>query len=161
MAINDGGCPPILAQKHYAQPSPFTPENLLCEAHRQTRIPRSRIPEICVLPPDGDIVRSLLAPGESRFAKGLGLLWTTDAPFRETQPAIDAMGERNLMAAEMEASARYAFAQVRQKAAMCFAHVINQKGRGDPDFEKGEADSSHDVLQLIAIVADLLRSRLP
>ena len=44
MAINDGGCPPILAQKPYAQPSPFMPENLLCEAHRQKRIPGSRIP---------------------------------------------------------------------------------------------------------------------
>ena len=29
MAGNDGGIPPILAQKHYAQPSAFTPENLL------------------------------------------------------------------------------------------------------------------------------------
>ena len=32
MAVNDGGVPPILAQKHYAQPSEFTPENLLREA---------------------------------------------------------------------------------------------------------------------------------
>lgn len=160
MAINHGGgFPPILAQEHYAQPSPFAPENLLCEARRQKRIPGSRIPEICGLPPEGDIVRSLLARGESRFEEGW--LWTTDAPFREIQLAIDAMGERNLMAAEMEASALYAFAQVRQRTVMCFAHVINQKGRGDADFEKGEADSSHDLLQLIAIVADRLRSRLP
>jgi hypothetical protein len=43
MAINDGGFPPILAQKPYAQPSPFVPENLLCEAQRIRgwRIPRS------------------------------------------------------------------------------------------------------------------------
>jgi uridine phosphorylase len=71
------------------------------------------------------------------------------------------MGERNLMAAEMEPSALYAFAQVRQKTILCFAHVIDQKGRGDGDFERGEAGSSHDVLQLIAIVADRLRSPLP
>lgn len=55
MAVNDGGVPPILAEKHYAQPSAFTPENLLREARRQKRITESRVPEICVLDPDGDI----------------------------------------------------------------------------------------------------------
>jgi hypothetical protein len=38
MADNDGGVPPILAQKHYAQPSAFTPENLLREARRQKQL---------------------------------------------------------------------------------------------------------------------------
>jgi uridine phosphorylase len=33
-------------------------------------------------------------------------------------------------------------------------------GRIDGDFEKGEADGSHDALQLIAIAGDRLRSRL-
>ena len=269
MTGNDGGVPPILSQKHYTQPSAFTPENLLREARRQKRIAESRIPEICILDPDGDIVRSLLARGEARlesgwacyhtqlysfsrggidfgivgcavgapyavliaeemFASGCKLLisvtssgqilpirpppyfiiieralraegtsyhymaasdysqvdaglisalsgafekfpvpvltgatWTTDAPFRETERAIDAMRERNLMAVEMEAAALYAFAQVRQKHVLCFAHVTNQMGRVDGDFEKGEADGSRDALQLIAIAADRLRSRLP
>jgi uridine phosphorylase len=89
-----------------------------------------------------------------------GATWTTDAPFRETQSAIDAMCKRNLMAVEMEAAALYAFAQVRQKPVLCFAHVTNQMGRIDGDFEKGEADGSHDALQLIAIAGDRLRSRL-
>jgi hypothetical protein len=70
MAVNDGGVPPILAQKHYAQPSAFTPENLLREARRQRRIADSSIPDICVLDPDGDIVRSLLARGEARLESG-------------------------------------------------------------------------------------------
>ena len=55
MAVNDGGVAPILAQKHYAQPSAFTPENLLREARRQKRIIDSRVPEIGVIDPDGDI----------------------------------------------------------------------------------------------------------
>jgi uridine phosphorylase len=267
MAVNDGGVPPILAQKYYSQPSAFTPENLLREARRQKGIMDSRIPEICVLDPDGDIVRSLLARGEARlesgwacyhtqlylfsrdgiefgivgcavgasfavliaeemFASGCKLLisvtssgqivpvrkppyfiiieralrdegtsyhymapseyshadagliatldgafagfsvpvitgatWTTDAPFRETQPAIDAMIERNLMAVEMEAAALYAFARARQKHVLCFAHVTNQMGRVDGDFEKGEGDGSRDALHLIAIAADRLRAR--
>ena len=70
MAVNDGGVPPILAQKYYSQPSAFTPENLLREARRQKGIMDSRIPEICVLDPDGDIVRSLLARGEARLEPG-------------------------------------------------------------------------------------------
>ena len=61
---------------------------------------------------------------------------------------------------EMEAAALYAFAQVRQKPVLCFAHVTNQMGRIDGDFEKGEADGSKDALDLIAIAADRLRSRL-
>jgi len=89
-----------------------------------------------------------------------GGTWTTDAPFRETQPAIDAMCKRNLMAVEMEAAALYAFAQVRQKPVLCFAHVTNQMGRIDGDFEKGEADGSKDALDLVAIAADRLRSGL-
>src|SRR5258706_4397930 len=70
MAVNDGGVPPILAQKHYTQPSAFTPENLLREARRQKRITGSSIPDICVLDPDGDMVRSLIARGEARLESG-------------------------------------------------------------------------------------------
>jgi hypothetical protein len=86
MAANDGGVPPILAQKHYAQPSAFTPENLLREVRRRKNIANSSISEICVL--------------------------------------------------------------------------TNQMGRVDGDFEKGEADGSRDALQLIAIAADRLKSRV-
>jgi uridine phosphorylase len=89
-----------------------------------------------------------------------GATWTTDAPFRETQAAIDAMAERNLMAVEMEAAALYAFAQARQKPVLCFAHVTNQMGRIEGDFEKGEADGSRDALELIAIAASRLRTRV-
>jgi uridine phosphorylase len=48
MAVNDSEVPSILAQKHYTQPSAFTPENLLREARRQKRVTASSIPEICV-----------------------------------------------------------------------------------------------------------------
>ncbi|MBV9533292.1 MAG: uridine phosphorylase, partial [Bradyrhizobium sp.] len=70
MADNDGGIPPILAQKQYRQPSAFTPENLLREARRQKNLAVASIPDVCVLDPDGDIVRSLLARGEARLQSG-------------------------------------------------------------------------------------------
>lgn len=50
----------ILQNKKYLQSSVFTPENLLREARRQKKIPNGKIPEICLLDPDGDIVEYLL-----------------------------------------------------------------------------------------------------
>jgi len=38
--------------------------------------------------------------------------------------------------------------------------ITNQMGRIDGDFEKGEADGSKDALDLVAIAAERLRSRL-
>ena len=51
--------PPILMNKQYAEPTVFTPENLLREARRQKSLARAQVPRICVLDPDGDIVRWL------------------------------------------------------------------------------------------------------
>jgi uridine phosphorylase len=68
MAVNDGGLPPILAQKHDRQRSAFASENLLREARRQERITDSSILNICVLDSDGVIVLSLLAGGEALIA---------------------------------------------------------------------------------------------
>ena len=51
--------PPILAGKHFVAPSVFQPENLLREARRHKKLPSAAVPEICVLDPDGDIVRAL------------------------------------------------------------------------------------------------------
>jgi uridine phosphorylase len=49
--------PPILEHKNHAEPSAFTPDNLLREARRQRGLPPGTVPSICVLDPDGDIVR--------------------------------------------------------------------------------------------------------
>src|SRR6266852_4975917 len=57
--------PPILLNKRYAEPSIFTAENLLREAKRQKALGQAKIPRICVLDPDGDIVRWLVATGRA------------------------------------------------------------------------------------------------
>jgi uridine phosphorylase len=252
---------PILANKHYTEPSAFTAENLLREARRQKGRMEASVPSVCVLDPDGDIVRHLRASrgasldsawacyhtelyrfredgvelgivgcavgaafavliAEELFASGCQLLvsmtsagqllsvrpppyfividralrdegtsyhyappaefsyvdealldtmrdafiglraavergatWTTDAPFRETAAAIAAMKEKGLLAVEMEAAALYAFATVRQKPVLCFAHVTNQMARIEGDFEKGEADGAVDALAVISRAA--------
>lgn len=251
----------------YADPSIFTPENLLREARRQKRILLGAVPRICVLDPDGDIVRYLVAHeraarsavwacyhtdlyvftegaiefgivgcavgasfavliAEEMFASGCELLvsitsagqlvalrpppyflliekalreegtsgyylppadysyldahlrawldptfracsipvaygaaWTTDAPFRETQAAIDAARALGLHAVEMEAAALYAFAEARQKPVICFAHVTNQMASIEGDFEKGAANGSHDALALLAAVGNAWQAR--
>lgn len=254
--------PPILRDKHYSDPSVFAPENLLREARRQKAIPDGQIPKICVLDPDGDIVRHLVATGQAQpnphwacyhttlytftyggiefgvvgcavgaafavlvaeemFASGGELLisvtssglisppaqtppffvlieralrdegasyhylppadyahldaglqrlldsafaglsqpivrgatWTTDAPFRETAFAVAQAQSAGILAVEMEAAALYAFAEARRKPVICFAHVTNQMGTVDNDFEKGQADGAHDALALIHAAA--------
>jgi uridine phosphorylase len=244
--------PPILSHKQYDESSAFTPESLLREARRQKRLSTASVPEICVLDPDGDIVRHLRAAGradlhpgwacyhtdlyvfhhdghqygivgcavgaafsvliaEELFASGcqflvsmtsagqilpvrappcfividralrdasyhylppsdysvadahlaqlarealtaagicvlVGATWTTDAPFRETQGAIDAALQAGILAVEMEAAALYAFAKARGRSVLCFAHVTNQMGRIEGDFEKGVADGAKESL---------------
>lgn len=66
-----------------------------------------------------------------------GATWTTDAPFCETPEAISAMRKKGLLAVEMEAAALYAFAKARSRSVLCFAHVTNQTGRIEGDFQKG------------------------
>ena len=58
--------PPILRDKRHRQPSVFRPENLLREARRQKSLPRRSVPRLCVLDPDGDIVRTLLKEKRAR-----------------------------------------------------------------------------------------------
>ena len=262
--MTDDEPPPILADKSYDAPSAFTPESLLREARRQKSARIEPVPDVCVLDPDGDIVRRLKADGRARkhdgwvcyhtdlyvfdegavtlgvvgcavgssfavlvaeelFASGCKLLisvtssgqivpvrappyfividralrdegtsyhylppaaysnapetllealegafddvgvpvlrgatWTTDAPFRETEDAIALMRERRLLAVEMEAAALYAFARARERPVVCFAHVTNQMGRVDGDFEKGHADGTTDALRIVARTVERL-----
>jgi uridine phosphorylase len=252
---------PILRNKGHRAASEFTPESLLREARRQKGLAKAEVPEICVLDPDGDIVRYLCDTGaatrdstwacyhselyrfanqghefgivgcavgasyavlvaEQMFASGCELLvsvtssgqitslgpppyfilidkalrdegtsyhylpasefaeadkplvnvvwprltdvgepiergasWTTDAPFRETEAAIEAAKSKGILAVEMEAAALYAFAQARQRPVLCFAHVTNQMGRATGDFEKGELNGATAAIRLISGIA--------
>lgn len=260
--------PPLLKHKDYQAPSEFAPENLLREARRQKNIPAGSVPDICLLDPDGDIVRQLQATNstqlnsywacyhtklynfahdglelgvvgcavgasfavlvaEELFASGCRLLisltssgqivpqgdppyfvlidkalrdegtsyhylppsdyshidpalltllagavradgstaeeigvpvyqgatWTTDAPFRETAPAIEHACAEGILAVEMEAAALYAFAQARRQPVVCFAHVTNQMGNIEGDFEKGIDNGTRSALQLVGLTA--------
>lgn len=251
----------------HAEPSVFRPEHLLREARRQLGLPEQDVPPICVLDPDGDLVRHLRRTGAARPSPGWacyhtelvefdlpgggvagvlgcavgapfavlvaeqlvasgcrllisitsagriaeigeppyvvlieralrdegtsarylppgsdpfvaapdpalldaveaqlrlafppgsattvhrGATWTTDAPYRETAPAIAAARAQGVLAVEMEAAALYAFAATCRAAVVCFAHVTNTMGQhGGDDFEKGDANGTVTALRLI------------
>src|SRR5215471_16485390 len=62
--------PPILANKHVAAPSVFEPKALLREARRQKGLAAIEVPRVCILDPDGDIVRRLRSTGQAEPFKG-------------------------------------------------------------------------------------------
>jgi len=82
-----------------------------------------------------------------------GATWTTDAPFRETESAISYARSEGILGVEMEASALYAFAEVKQHPVICFAHITNQMGNVENDFEKGEAQGSMDAVKVLSQAA--------
>src|SRR5947199_8217045 len=58
--------PPILSNKSPAAPSVFAPAALLREARRQKNLPAVDVPAVCILDPDGDIVRRLRTERRAR-----------------------------------------------------------------------------------------------
>jgi len=115
---------------HYRSPAPYSP--LDPALHRQLQD----------------------AFGEVPVPVHTGSSWTTDAPHRETEPAIAAARDEDILAVEMEAAALYAFAEVREHPVVCFAHVTNQMAVEEGDFEKGEADGVRDALALVTAAVE-------
>jgi uridine phosphorylase len=62
--------PPILENKNTSSPSVFVPSVLLREARRQKNIPAVQVPSVCVLDPDGDLVRALRDSGKAASFSG-------------------------------------------------------------------------------------------
>src|ERR1700688_2494478 len=56
----------ILDNKKPASPSVFKPAALLREARRQKGLPTVDVPAVCILDPDGDIVRRLRKEGRAK-----------------------------------------------------------------------------------------------
>lgn len=83
-----------------------------------------------------------------------GTTWTTDAPFRETEAASHYSRSQGILGVEMEASALYAFEEAKGHPVICFAHITNQMGNVENDFEKGEAQGSLDAIEVIFRAAE-------
>ena len=268
MPVDDVGHPasaPLVARTDHGAPSVFRPENMLREARRQKGLVLGVVAPVCILDPDGDVVRhvrrtkgarrsrhwacyhtemwewdedgdrfgivgcavgasfavlvaeqlfvsgceflvSVASAGQiadlgpppyhivveralrdegtsyhylpaSRFVEADGALlaladealanassrvhrgatWTTDAPFWETAESIATRRRDGILAVEMEAAALYAFGRARNKAVLCIAHVTNQLGCIEGDFEKGDDNGAHDSLAVIRALAGSCR----
>ena len=80
--------PPLLENKNPSAPSIFQPSALLREARRQKGLPIIDVPSICILDPDGDIVRRLRTEGRSKPFEG----W----PCYHSQLDVFALADRNV-----------------------------------------------------------------
>jgi Phosphorylase superfamily len=85
----------------------------------------------------------------------VGAAWTTDAPYRETEQMIATRKAQGLLAVEMESAALYAFAAARACPVICFAHVSNQLGCVEGDFEKGEGNGARGSAALVQSIAKM------
>lgn len=83
---------------------------------------------------------------KSQHPVSTGATWTTDVPFRETETAISCGRSQGILGIEMEAAALYAFSESKGNPVICLAHITNQMGNVENDFEKGEAQSSLDAI---------------
>jgi uridine phosphorylase len=90
---------PILARKDHAAPSVFQPEALLREARRQKGLPLEPVPAVCVLDPDGDIVRHARRTGAARPHPGWACYHTQLVGFD-----LDGVGEIGLVGCAVGAS---------------------------------------------------------
>jgi uridine phosphorylase len=84
--------PPILADKHHGAPSTFVPENLLREARRQKGLGESSVPAVCILDPDGDMVRRLKAGGRAQVDPGWACYHTELYVFNDSGIAFGIVG---------------------------------------------------------------------
>ena len=78
-----------------------------------------------------------------------GLVWTTDAPYRETRTQIAYWASRGVLAVEMQAASLFAFGQTRGVATGMVTHVTNAIDHDGEPFHKGPEDA--DVAMLAAI----------
>ncbi len=80
--MTDDDPSPLVRAKAYDQHSVFRPENLLREGRRQRGRPDCAVPAVCLLDPDGDIVRHLTSAGRATEHLGWACyhttLWTFD-----------------------------------------------------------------------------------
>lgn len=97
-----------------------------------------------------DVVEALL---KEVSAIGLpvsaGLVWTTDAPYRETLEQLKRHAEAGALAVEMQAASLFAFGAARGFPVGLVAHVTNAVGRTEEQFDKGDAPLSQEIFKAI------------
>ena len=82
-----------------------------------------------------------------------GVVWTTDAPYRETKQQLAEYARQGVLAVEMQAASLFAFAIARGIPVGMVAHVTNAVDREQAPFEKGSQEFSQRLLEAMCRVA--------
>ena len=92
----------------------------------------------------GLVLRELAATGHPVRQ---GKVWTTDAPYRETQIQLDRWAAEGILAVEMQAASLFAFGIAKGVAVVSIAMVSNAV---DHDGEQFDTGSQQDGLRILA-----------
>lgn len=111
---------------------------------------------------DQGLVKALVRASERCGVKARqGLVWTTDAPYRESRAKVRALAARGVMAVEMEASALYTVARHR-KVRIASLFVVSDEIGGD-SWNAGfrSAPYAQGKREGLRVLIDALSRRLP
>jgi uridine phosphorylase len=79
-----------------------------------------------------------------------GMVWTTDAPYRETQTQLDGWAHEGVLAVEMQAASLFAFGTARGVAVASVAMVSNAVDHEGPQFDTGSQQDGLRIIQACA-----------
>jgi uridine phosphorylase len=78
-----------------------------------------------------------------------GTVWTTDAPYRETDTQIREHAQAGVLAVEMQAASLFAFGQARSVKTGIVCQVTNGGDHDGEPFNKGSRDQEYNLFQAI------------
>lgn len=90
-----------------------------------------------------------------------GLVWTTDAPYRETREMLAARSAEGALAVEMQAASLFACAAARGREVGVVAYVTNAVDAESEPFAKGPDDLERKLLDAVCRAAMARASDLP
>jgi uridine phosphorylase len=111
----------------------------------------------CPTPIPSDLNRELSATG---WTVQCGKVWTTDAPYRETNRQLDGWRREGVLAVEMQAASLFAFGTARQAAVGCVAIVTNAVDHSGEQFNTGSPEEGLRIVHALVRGAQaFLKSR--
>ncbi len=79
----------------------------------------------------------------------IGLVWTTDAPYRETVAQLRQHAQTGALAVEMQAASLFAFGVARGVPVGVLAHVTNAIGHTEEQFDKGKSELEYEIFKAV------------
>jgi uridine phosphorylase len=92
----------------------------------------------------------------TEWAVRSGKVWTTDAPYRETQAQLQQWASEGVLAVEMQAASLFAFGVARRASVASVAMVSNAVDHAGAQFDTGSQEDGLRVLKGIARAARAL-----